>query len=159
MGTQIHFGLMITMLVAGAGIPIMAALNSGLGQKLGSPLLAVTILSAVALIASIILLILTGGLKIPDLKGIPFWYLSAGLLFILYIFSITKSAPIIGLGTAVFLVLLGQIISAAIIDQFGLFGNPIEPISGTRVLGIIMIVAGIILTQFDAVTSSAKLEP
>ena len=154
MGTQYHLGLMATMLVAGAGIPLMAALNSGLSQKLGSPILAVTILSAVALIASLILLSIYPAQNLPGKMDFPLWYLGAGLLFILYIFSITKSAPVIGLGTAVFLVLFGQIVSAAIIDHWGLFGNPEHPISGKRVLGIITIMIGIILTQGDTLSRS-----
>ena len=42
----------ILMLIAGIGIPIMAALNAGLGEKLQSPALAATILFFVGMIAS-----------------------------------------------------------------------------------------------------------
>ena len=34
------FGMSVVMVVAGIGIPIMAALNSGLGVRLGNPVAA-----------------------------------------------------------------------------------------------------------------------
>ena len=40
------------MVVAGIGIPVMAALNSGLGTRLGHPVLAAAILFALALAAT-----------------------------------------------------------------------------------------------------------
>ena len=46
----------------------------------------------------------------------------AGLLVAFYVLSITWVAPRFGLGNAIMCVLLGQLISAAVIDQFGLMG-------------------------------------
>ncbi|HCW84608.1 MAG TPA: hypothetical protein DHC76_11445, partial [Rhodobacteraceae bacterium] len=41
----------------------------------------------------------------------------------------------------------GQLISAAIIDHFGLFGAKINPLSITRAGGIFLMAAGVYLTQ------------
>ena len=52
----------VTMLFAGIGIPIMAALNAGLGTKLQSPALAAAILFLVAMAASLSYLLLVEGI-------------------------------------------------------------------------------------------------
>lgn len=41
----------LVMLIAGLGIPVMAALNAGLGAKLENPMLASTVLFVVAIAA------------------------------------------------------------------------------------------------------------
>jgi transporter family-2 protein len=46
-----------------------------------------------------------------------------------YVLSITWIAPTFGVGNAVFFVLLGQLVSAAMIDHFGLFGAQVTPVS------------------------------
>ena len=56
-------------------------------------------------------------------------------------------APRFGVGNAVFFVLLGQLISAAAIDHFGLFGAQISPLSLTRAAGIGLMAAGVFVTQ------------
>jgi len=44
-------------------------------------------------------------------------------------------------------VLLGQLISAAAIDHFGLFGAQVSPLSMTRMGGIALMAAGVFVTQ------------
>lgn len=61
--------------------------------------------------------------------------------------SITYVAPHFGIGNAVFFVLLGQLISAAIIDQFGLFGARPSPLTMTRATGIAVMALGVWITQ------------
>ena len=46
-----------------------------------------------------------------------------------------------------FFVLLGQLISAAAIDHFGLFGARVSPLDTTRALGIALMAARVFLTQ------------
>jgi transporter family-2 protein len=44
-------------------------------------------------------------------------------------------------------VLLGQLISAALIDHFGLFGARVSPLSLTRTTGIAVMALGVWITQ------------
>jgi len=61
--------------------------------------------------------------------------------------SITYIAPHFGVGNAVFFVLLGQLISAALIDHFGLFGARVSPLNLTRATGIAVMAFGVWITQ------------
>ena len=137
-----------TMLAAGIGIPVLAALNAALGQRLGAPVAASVILFLVALFAAIAMLVLTGTAPaLAKAASAPKHLYLAGLLVAFYVLSITYVAPHFGVGNAVFFVLLGQLISAAAIDHFGLFGAQVSPLSLTRAGGIGLMAAGVWLTQ------------
>lgn len=136
-------GMSVVMIAAGIGIPIMAALNSGLGARLGSPVTASSILLAVALLAS---LVFTLSRPLPAaslLSATPLQFFMGGFFVAFYILSITWIAPKIGVGNAVFLVLFGQIVASALIDHFGLFGSPVYTLSVRRTLGIVLMAAGV----------------
>lgn len=137
-----------TMLAAGIGIPVLAALNAALGQRLGAPVAAGVILFLVALSAAIVTLILTGSAPaLAKAADAPKHLFLAGLLVAFYVLSITYVAPHFGVGNAVFFVLLGQLISAAAIDHFGLFGAQVSPLTLARAGGIALMGAGVWLTQ------------
>ncbi|RVT87271.1 DMT family transporter [Rhodobacteraceae bacterium CCMM004] len=136
----------LTMLAAGVGIPILAALNAALGTRLGSPVAAGVVLFCVALVASLATLSVTGG-SFRGIGGAPRHLFLAGLLVAFYVLSITWIAPKFGVGNAVFFVLLGQLLSAAVIDHFGLFGARISPLTPMRALGIALMGAGVFVTQ------------
>lgn len=137
----------ITMLAAGVGIPILAALNAQLGVRLGSPVAAAVVLFCVALAGSVVVLLVHGARPILALPTVPRHLLLGGFLVAFYILSVTFIAPHFGLGNAVFFVLLGQLISAAVIDHYGLFDARVTPISAMRLGGIAMMAAGVFLTQ------------
>lgn len=137
----------IIMLVAGLGIPVLAALNAALGTRIGSPAAAATVLFAVALCASFLVMLFTGPQALAKVSAAPKHLLLAGLFVAFYVLSITFVAPHFGVGRAVFFVLIGQLISAAAIDHFGLFGAQAHPIGWTRLGGISLMAAGVWVTQ------------
>lgn len=136
-----------TMFLAGIGVPILAALNAALGQKIGSPAAAALCLFLIAFLATaaVVLIVGVGPLKLIPLQ--PKHLFLGGVLVAFYVLSITYIAPHFGVGNAVFFVLLGQLVAAASIDHFGLFGAQVTPLSFTRAAGIALMAAGIALTQ------------
>jgi bacterial/archaeal transporter family-2 protein len=136
----------LVMLAAGIGIPVLAALNAALGQRIGSPATAAFCLFLVALAGTGAVLLATGG-AFRALPAQPKHLFLAGLLVAFYVLSITWIAPRFGVGNAVFFVLLGQLIAAAAIDHFGLFGARLSPLSPTRAAGIALMAAGVFVTQ------------
>ena len=137
----------LLMFIAGMGIPIMATLNGNLGQKLGSSALATAILFVVGSVMSFAYLFLSDGMpKSPFSQQIPIFYYLGAFFVVFYMLSITWAAPKIGIGNAISLVLLGQLISMALIDHYGLFGTPPNFISIQRIVGLIFMIAGVYLT-------------
>lgn len=136
----------LVMLAAGIGIPILAALNSALGTRLGSSVAAVAILLTVALLATVAILLVTGPGTLSAAVTAPRHLFLGGLLAAFYMLSITFIAPRFGVGNAVFFVLLGQLASAAAIDHFGLFGAQVFSLSPTRALGLGIMGLGVFVT-------------
>lgn len=137
----------LTMLIAGIGIPVLAALNAALGTRLGTPVAAAAILFVVALISTLAVLAFDQPKAVLAASTAPKHLFLAGCLVAFYVLTITAVAPKFGVGNAVFFVLLGQLISAAAIDHFGLFGAQISPLSLTRTFGIALMAAGVFVTQ------------
>ena len=136
------------MLAAGFGIPILAALNAALGKVIGSPTAAAVVLFAIAFAASALVMALFPGFAaLSKIANAPKHLLLAGVLIAFYVLSITHVAPHFGVGNAVFFVLLGQLISAAAIDHFGLFGAQVEPLTLMRMGGIAVMAIGVAITQ------------
>ncbi|MFV1876668.1 DMT family transporter [Nioella sp.] len=140
----------LIMLAAGIGIPVLAALNARLGANIGSPAAAAFILFIVAVSATCVVMLVTGPQALTRLSGQPWHLFLARLLVAFYVLSITYVAPHFGVGNAVFFVLLGQLVSAAMIDHFGLFGAAQSPLTLIRAGGILVMAAGVALTQMAA---------
>lgn len=141
------------MAVTGIGIPVMATLNGGLGQRLGNPAAAAGVLFAVALLATLCALALGlgGGTIAPGgWSSAPPWQYGAGLLVAFYILAITAVGPRFGIGNAVFFVLAGQLVSAALIDHFGLFGAARSELSPMRIAGVLLMALGVFLARKPA---------
>ncbi len=138
----------LIMLAAGIGIPVLAALNARLGTNIGSPAAAALILFLVAVTATAVTMGVTGGTgALAELAHQPRHLFLAGLLVAFYVLSITWIAPVFGVGNAVFFVLLGQLVSAAAIDHFGLFGAQATALTPMRLAGILVMAGGVALTQ------------
>ena len=137
-----------TMLAAGVGVPMLAALNAQLGVRLGSPAAAATMLFSVALVASLLVLAVTAGLApLASIPGQPPHLFLGGLLVAFYVLSVTWIAPRFGVGNAIFCVLLGQMVSASVIDHFGLMGAQPRPVDMVRLCGLALMAGGLALTQ------------
>jgi len=137
----------LLMCAAGFGIPVMAALNGGLGSKLASPALATSILFIVGAVISLTYLFLSGGVPKSSFgQPIPAIFYMGGVFVAFYILSITWVIPKYGVANAISLVLLGQLISMTVINHFGLFGTLQNSISGQRVGGLGFMLVGVFLT-------------
>src|SRR2546430_1130231 len=138
--------LSLLMFATGVGIPVMAAWNAKLGAELESPWAAAFILFVLgAIICGIAMLIL--GLPKHGWFGATPLYYAGGLVVSFYILSITWTASRIGVANAVFFVLLGQIVTAALIDQFGLFGALRSSLTTQRIIGIVFMLIGTYLAR------------
>lgn len=134
--------------MAGVGVPIMAAMNAHLGARLASPVAATLVLFTVAAATSLLIYLFAGRPALtPAVDLPPVRYYFAGVLVVFYGFTITWVAPRFGVGNAIFCVLLGQLIAATLIDHFGLFGAEQTPVTLRRIIGLLVMTAGIWLAR------------
>lgn len=139
------------MFLTGIGIPVLASLNAGLGQQLGSPVAATFVLFVLGMVLAGVALMATDG--IPPAARFTFdrpWLYCGAAFVVFYILSITWAAPRIGVGNAVFFVLLGQLVAAATIDHFGLLGALKAEITTRRAIGVAFMAIGVYLARKTA---------
>lgn len=142
-------------LVAGAGIPLIGVLNSGIARSVGNPFAATAIMFAVAaLVALGLTLPLYGPPTIEQLRSAPPISYGAGLLIGFYGLSATIIIPRFGAASFIAFILVAQLLTAAVVDQFGLFGMARRPIDITRTVGLIAIVAGIAVMEIGNLMKS-----
>ncbi|MBE3638075.1 DMT family transporter [Mangrovicoccus algicola] len=135
----------LIMLAAGIGVPVLAALNAQLGQRLGSPAAACAVLFVVGFVVAAAVTLITGPGALARLGSQPRYLFLGGTLVAFYILSVTYIAPAFGLGNAILCVLFGQILSAAAIDHFALFGAVARPLSLQRAAGLAVMGAGLVM--------------
>lgn len=138
------------MFAAGLGIPVFAALNAALGQQLGGPLAATAVTFGIGLVVALLLLVVFG---MPDRAAFTFerphiWF--GAIFMVFYGTSVAFAAPRIGLGNAIFFVLLGQIVAAAAIDHFGWLDTPPTLLTVKRTVGIAVMAFGLYLARKSA---------
>lgn len=141
-----HISLFTLSFVAGLGIPMMAALNASMSERLGSPFRAALILLLSAIAGSIFFA--GGGNLMTSLKSSlrPIDFL-AGLLLVVYLASAAVAAPRIGVGNFVLMVLVGQLCMAALVDQTGLVGMPVTPLAPVRIAGLGIVIVGALFAR------------
>src|SRR6195952_3423220 len=110
-------------LLAGAGIPLIGVLNSGVARSVGNPFAATAIMFAIAAIVAFVLTLpLYGHPSVAQLGSAPPISYGAGLLIGFYGLSATIIIPRLGAASFIAYILSAQVLSSAVVDQFGLFG-------------------------------------
>ncbi len=133
----------VLMLVSGFGIPVMAALNSGLGRHLSSPTAATATLFLVGFGVASLVALLAGMPTADQFRSVPPHLYIGAIFVVFYVLAVTFAAPRIGVANAVFFVLLGQLIAAATIDHFGLMGAIRSAITLRRGFGLVLMMVGL----------------
>lgn len=143
--------LAVWTLLAGAGIPLIGVLSSGMAHKVGNPLGATAVMFAIAfLVAFGLSLPFYGATGYSRIGSAPLSSYGAGLLICFYALSATIIIPRFGAGNFVAFILVAQLATAAAIDQFGLFGMERQPANALKIGGFLLILAGIALLQVAA---------
>jgi transporter family-2 protein len=132
---------------AGLAGAVQAAVMGELGDRVG-------IVPAVALSVIVSLLCGLTALLIWErsFSGVraalhePAWLWIGGVMSVFIVFAITVGPPRIGVTATVATVIAGNLVSAAVIDRFGLFGVDRVGLNWTRVLGFALLAVGAALT-------------
>lgn len=132
-------------LITGALIPIQAATNTVFSKSIGNPFITGLSVFAVGLLVMVlfVLVMRVSPPTLQQLKAAPAYSYLGGLIVATYVVMITVLAPRIGVGTAIGLIVTGQIICAVLIDHFGWFNVPVHAINPTRIIGVVLMTAGV----------------
>lgn len=137
-------------MLAGAVVPFQAGSNAALGRALGHPLWATVASLLVSLLVVLPVLI---GMRAgaPDLGAAargPWWLWIGGIAGVAYITAALVLTPRLGAANFIVCVVAGQVVASLVIDHFGLMGLATRPANLTRVAGVALIVAGMLVVQW-----------
>jgi transporter family-2 protein len=137
-------------ILAGVGIPLIGVLNSGIARSVGNPFAATAIMFAIAMVVALGLTLPLYGLPTTaQLGSAPPLSYAAGLLIGFYALSATIIIPRFGAASFVSYILIAQLLTSAVVDQFGLFAMARRPIDTAKLIGLIVIVAGIVILEIS----------
>jgi len=138
----------LLVFIAGALVALQAPTNAMLAKAGGSPILA----------ALISFMVGTAGLTVAWLgsgnrpgsaafAGLPWYAWLGGLYGAVFVAVAAYAAPKIGVAALITIGIAGQIAMALWLDHVGAMGLPREPINWGRLLGALLVVAGVVLVR------------
>jgi len=131
---------------AGCLVGMQAPVNSRLGKTVGG-LQAASFSFLVGTLALVSLtFVLRGGLGAWGRLGhVPWWALVGGLLGAVYVFVALEAVRTLGASGLSAVVITGQLAISVLIDRFGLLGVAKQHVSASRVVGLVLLAAGVVL--------------
>ena len=142
--------LLLLSFLVGIMVVIQGGINSRLGILLNNSLLATSAALTMGASFTLIAVLLTVRQfpSLHQLKEIPvYMWVTGGLLSFLAVTLFYYIIPKVGISTAVTFGLAGQLVFAAIAGHFGWFNMPLEPITESKVVGLIVMILGVILIK------------
>jgi transporter family-2 protein len=140
-------GLAVVLVaLAGGFVGMQAPINARLGRQVGS-LQAATVSFIVGTLALLAISALSsGGLSsLGSVGKVPWWALVGGLLGAFYVTVALIAVRTLGASSLTALVVAGQLAVAVAIDRFGLFGIAKQQIAASRIAGLVLLLAGVVL--------------
>ena len=145
------FVYLIIALAAGVALATQSAINTQLAKAMSGEAVIATFISFAV---GTIVLFFSAWVK-TDLWGNlstvpsqPWWKLIGGILGAVVVFTTVLLAPKLGITAMLFFIIVGQLITAATIDHFGLIGMPIREVNITKFIGLIIVAFGLVFYFF-----------
>lgn len=129
-------------MLAGAALPVQIGVNSTLRATVGHPLW-VTIISFVVGALTVALLLLLLGVPAPVELPPVGWQWLGGSLGVIYVCLSLLLAPRLGAASLVATVVAGQLAASLVLDHFGWLGFPQHLVTAPRLLGALLLGAGV----------------
>ena len=145
------FVYLIIALAAGVALATQSAINTQLAKAMsGEAAIATFISFAVGTIVLFFIAWVKTDLwgNLSTVPSQPWWKLIGGILGAVVVFTTVLLAPKLGITAMLFFIIVGQLITAATIDHFGLIGMPIREVNITKLIGLIIVAFGLVFYFF-----------
>lgn len=144
-------GLAVVLTAAVGGlIALQAPINSHLGKSVGTLQSAFISFALGTLVLLGIASLASGGLgQIGEARGLPWYYLTGGVLGAAYVTVVLVTVRTLGAGGVTAATIAGQLTLSVVVDQLGWLGVGKHPITASRVVGIALLTVGVFLIVRD----------
>ncbi|HRH19652.1 MAG TPA: DMT family transporter [Brevundimonas sp.] len=142
------FAIMIIVALAGAATALQAPINARLATAVGSAVNAALVSFAVGTVALIgLALVLQVKPDLAATRALPWYAWIGGLCGVIFVIAATWGVPRLGVATTITLMVAGQLVLSLVLDHFGAFGAPRQPINLARIVGVALVVGGVLLVR------------
>ncbi len=132
----------LLMAIVGGCIALQAPINAGLGKYTGS-FAAATVSFAVGTLLLAAIVTLSGRAEgIAEVTHVEWYYLLGGVLGAAYVFSALVLVDEIGAGGVAAATVTGQLTTSVLLDRIGFLGLDQEPLTLSRMLGVVLLLVG-----------------
>lgn len=142
--------LLILALAAGTFMPVQAGINTKLAGVVDGAIPSAFVSFLVGTVAlGVVLAVMGQGVPFASaLRSSPWWYWIGGTMGAFFVTATVILAPRIGGGAMIALTLAGQIGASMAMDHFALLGFPHIAFDGKRLVGSVLLLAGVYLIRF-----------
>jgi bacterial/archaeal transporter family-2 protein len=132
--------------VVGGLIALQAPINSQLGRSVGTFQAAFVSFAIGTILLAVIAALARGGLgQIGEARGLSWYYLTGGVLGAAYVTTVLVTVRSLGAGPVVAATIAGQLSASLVVDQLGILGVTKDPITVGKVIGVLLLAAGVFL--------------
>lgn len=139
-------GILFSIL-AGVFMSIQGVLNTRVSNKIGLWETNAFVQGTAFLVSLIVLIFIHTG-NFNKIFGINKLYLLGGVLGVGITYSVMKGIHDLGPTFSISTILIAQLVAAALIDMLGLFETQRIPFSMSKVIGVLIMIAGIIIFKY-----------
>ena len=134
---------------AGAGLAAQAGVNAQLRTATGSALWTSLISASLTVVLlGVALAVQRDPLATSGYARYPWWIWIGGIAGAVYVLAVVVLTRSLGVATLFGAVIAGQLSAGLIIDHFGWFNLPVHRASPERLLGAVLLVAGMALVRW-----------
>lgn len=137
----------IFSIIAGIAMSIQGVFNTRVGEKIGT-WETNALVQGSGFILTLIIMMFFGNGSFKDIKSVNKLYLLGGLIGVLIIFTVMYGIGSLGPTYSIAIILIAQLIAAAIIDGFGLFDSKKIPFGFNEFIGVAIMIIGIIVFKW-----------
>ena len=136
--------------IAGAVMSLQGVINTRLSEKIGL-LEANLFVQGTAFLLSFLAVLIFGRGNLPAIRGTKWYYLIGGVLGLVITVTVILSIKGLSPTAAISIILIAQLLTAALIDLFGWLGAEKTPFGWQKFVGLALMIGGIILFKWRAI--------
>jgi transporter family-2 protein len=145
---NMYWLLLLPAFAGGLALSVQAAINGSMSRQIGDGVTAGAISFAVGFLTLTAVMLMRGSFPgMSALKAVPWWMWTAGCLGGFYVWSALWSVQRIGAVSLVAALVCGQLLAAMAIDTAGAFGLPVIEISWQRIVAVLLVASGLVLSR------------
>jgi transporter family-2 protein len=135
---------------AGVFMVVQSSINGQVRVRVGDPWQAALVSTSVSTLSLFIVAAISSRQPVPPIGKLldgPWWLCTGGLLGACIVATSLFLVGKLGSGVLFALLVTGQMLAAMVMDHFGVLGLPIHHVNAPRVLGALLLLAGVVLIR------------